>query len=472
MVYIGAVTVLLSAIHTATATAYKGRGEWTYTSNGIGACGTVRSDGDLTVSLSRSLFDKSIPDGNPNHAESCGRCIQIVSPASFQVTVADRCEGCAEDSLTFTPAGFALLDDINKGHVDIEWDWCNSTMPDVSQEDPSLIDPVMTTNEPILVDPVEANFETPSLITVASQAIDHLYIEYTDYATPSSSFSTTTTATTTTTTKTSPYIKTKCPKRSSTTRSLKRKKCHPKTKHSKTRKTSCHTHFATPSISSTVTTTFATRYIYQETATPTTMAQSTTTTTETDTASSWSSSVESCIHASSSTSTVSSETTRCHETTSATTEQTSVCKYTSTTTTTTTTHACSSEVSISTPSCISTKTVETTKSPTTTPSQTWTSCATAITTTLSSSAASSCTRATTTTTTTTRTGVSYNDDLPPSSSDTTASTVSTPPATMPEPSEIAGIACSTFKDSVCLQNVLYQCLGSDSVFRWYVVASC
>ncbi|KAI8827375.1 hypothetical protein BJ741DRAFT_583621 [Chytriomyces cf. hyalinus JEL632] len=211
MVYIGAITVLLSAIHAATATGYKGRGEWTYTSNGIGACGNVRSDGDLTVSL-------------------------ILSPASFQVTVADRCEGCAEDSLTFTPAGFALLDDFNKttqGHVDIEWDWCNSTSLDTSLENPSLVDPVMSLDDPILVDPVEANFETPPLITVASIAIDHLYTDYTDYAAPSSSFSTTTT----TGTQKTPYIKKKChPKtRSSSSRSWRRKKCHPKTKHSKTR---------------------------------------------------------------------------------------------------------------------------------------------------------------------------------------------------------------------------------------------
>ncbi|KAJ3237595.1 hypothetical protein HDU78_004034, partial [Chytriomyces hyalinus] len=274
MVYIGAVTVLLSAIHAATATGYKGRGEWTYTSNGIGACGNVRSDGDLTVSLSRSLFDKSITDGNPNHAENCGRCIQILSPASFQVTVADRCEGCAEDSLTFTPAGFALLDDFNKGHVDIEWDWCNSTMLDAFQENPSLIDPVMTLDDPVLVAPVEANFETPPLVTVASIAIDHLYTDYTDYAAPSSSFSTTTTAT-----KTTPYIKKKCHPKTTSSRSLRRKKCHPKTKHSKTRRTSSYTHFATPSISSTVTATFGTSYIYQETATQTSLAQSTTTTT-------------------------------------------------------------------------------------------------------------------------------------------------------------------------------------------------
>ncbi|TPX74141.1 hypothetical protein CcCBS67573_g04592 [Chytriomyces confervae] len=456
MVYIGAVTVLLSAIHAATATGYKGRGEWTYTSNGIGACGNVRSDGDLTVSLSRSLFDKSITDGNPNHAENCGRCIQILSPASFQVTVADRCEGCAEDSLTFTPAGFALLDDFNKGHVDIEWDWCNSTMLDASQENPSLIDPVMTLDDPILVAPVEANFETPPLITVASIAIDHLYTDYTDYAAPSSSFSTTTT----TATKTTPYIKKKCHPKTTSSRSLRRKKCHPKTKHSKTRRTSSYTHFATPSISSTVTATFGTSYVYQETATQTSLAQSTTTTTGSYTDSMSATSAESCrsvsettTQVSSTTTTMNSETTRCHETTS--------------TTTTTSTHTCGSE----------TQTLETTTPPTTTTSpptttyesQTSTDCSTvttSTTTTLSSSGSSLAT------TTTTSSCISSKDE--PLSSSTTSSTVSTPstPVTLPEPSEIAGITCTTFKDSVCSQNVLYECLGSDNVYRWYVVASC
>lgn len=42
---------------------------------------------------------------------------------SVDVTVVDRCEGCAYNDLDFSPSAFTQLADKSLGRIDITWEW-------------------------------------------------------------------------------------------------------------------------------------------------------------------------------------------------------------------------------------------------------------------------------------------------------------------------------------------------------------
>ncbi|KAI8611242.1 RlpA-like double-psi beta-barrel-protein domain-containing protein-containing protein, partial [Chytriomyces sp. MP71] len=85
------------------------------TGNALGACGNQVHDSDFIVAVSDALYSLTIPDGNPNHASVCGRCIQVTGPGTpFRVTVQDRCGGCSFYGLDFTPSGFIQIGPLSK----------------------------------------------------------------------------------------------------------------------------------------------------------------------------------------------------------------------------------------------------------------------------------------------------------------------------------------------------------------------
>ncbi|KAF8481176.1 RlpA-like double-psi beta-barrel-protein domain-containing protein-containing protein [Russula ochroleuca] len=104
-------------------------GDGTFYGTGLGACGVTNKDTEFIVAVSHVLFD-SYPGynptlDNPNNNTVCGRKITAgYGGKSVIVTVTDRCGGCNETSLDFSPAAFQVLAPESVGRLhDVEWTW-------------------------------------------------------------------------------------------------------------------------------------------------------------------------------------------------------------------------------------------------------------------------------------------------------------------------------------------------------------
>ena len=97
-------------------------GQATYYTPGLGACGKSSSSSDLIVAVSHELFDK-YSNGNPNDNELCGKKIKATYQGkSTTVTIVDRCTGCKETDLDFSPTAFKKLAATSKGRLnDMKW---------------------------------------------------------------------------------------------------------------------------------------------------------------------------------------------------------------------------------------------------------------------------------------------------------------------------------------------------------------
>ncbi|MCJ1420079.1 hypothetical protein MMC32_006436 [Xylographa parallela] len=105
-------------------------GDLTYYGPGLGACGVTSSNTDNIVSLSHFLFDSQSVGTNPNANPLCGLTIraerfdeQANAMRSVDLTVVDRCTGCAPTDLDVSPGAFDQLADPVKGRVDVTWAW-------------------------------------------------------------------------------------------------------------------------------------------------------------------------------------------------------------------------------------------------------------------------------------------------------------------------------------------------------------
>ncbi|KAE8222695.1 hypothetical protein CF319_g4152 [Tilletia indica] len=102
-------------------------GEGTYynMAGGYTACGQKYTDDDMVAALSWELFDTKTPNGNPNNNGFCGKKLKATYQGkSVIVTAVDRCAGCAEPDLDFTPAAFTKLADMSVGRLTgVKWQW-------------------------------------------------------------------------------------------------------------------------------------------------------------------------------------------------------------------------------------------------------------------------------------------------------------------------------------------------------------
>ncbi|KAL6451744.1 pi Papain inhibitor [Candida maltosa Xu316] len=99
-------------------------GEGTFYSTGLGSCGVTSSDSDYIIAISHELYDQHTVGGNPNNNDLCGKKIRaFYNGNSVDVTVVDRCEGCAYNDLDFSPSAFSQLASQSLGRIDITWEW-------------------------------------------------------------------------------------------------------------------------------------------------------------------------------------------------------------------------------------------------------------------------------------------------------------------------------------------------------------
>ncbi|EJF67025.1 barwin-like endoglucanase [Dichomitus squalens] len=99
----------------------------TFYGTGLGSCGITNSDTDFIVAISHIIYDAfpGYTSGNPNNNPACGRKIRATYQGkSVEVTAVDRCVGCAEFDLDFSPSAFDQLADPSIGRLHgVQWQW-------------------------------------------------------------------------------------------------------------------------------------------------------------------------------------------------------------------------------------------------------------------------------------------------------------------------------------------------------------
>ncbi|KAI0139237.1 RlpA-like double-psi beta-barrel-protein domain-containing protein-containing protein [Pestalotiopsis sp. NC0098] len=104
-------------------------GDLTYYAPGLGACGETSTSSDDIVSVSHIIFDAASTGSNPNANPLCGKKIRIERAngsggnSSVDVTVVDRCTGCAAADLDTTLSVFTQLAEEAEGRVQMSWAW-------------------------------------------------------------------------------------------------------------------------------------------------------------------------------------------------------------------------------------------------------------------------------------------------------------------------------------------------------------
>ncbi|KAI5241811.1 hypothetical protein E4T47_06241 [Aureobasidium subglaciale] len=105
-------------------------GDLTYYGTGLGSCGITSSDSDSIVAVSHYVFDAASRSSNPNQNPLCGLKIrasrydeQVGERRSVDLTVVDRCVGCAATDIDVSPAAFDKLAARASGRVDVTWAW-------------------------------------------------------------------------------------------------------------------------------------------------------------------------------------------------------------------------------------------------------------------------------------------------------------------------------------------------------------
>ncbi|QMW36398.1 hypothetical protein G4B84_011927, partial [Aspergillus flavus NRRL3357] len=99
-------------------------GDLTYYDPALGSCGITSSNSDLVCAVSHILFDAASTGSNPNANPLCGMKVRVKrGEASVDVTVVDRCTGCAVKDLDVSRGVFKKLADLDLGRVSVDWAW-------------------------------------------------------------------------------------------------------------------------------------------------------------------------------------------------------------------------------------------------------------------------------------------------------------------------------------------------------------
>lgn len=95
-------------------------GSLTFYDPGLGACGWINSPGDFIAALNVEQFNSFGYQSNGNPV--CGRKAQIeYQGKKIEITITDKCPGCAYGDLDLSPAAFNALADPSEGRVKASW---------------------------------------------------------------------------------------------------------------------------------------------------------------------------------------------------------------------------------------------------------------------------------------------------------------------------------------------------------------
>ena len=105
-------------------------GDLTYYDPALGSCGFTNSASDNIVAVSHVIYDAVSIGSNPNANPLCGKKIRARrNGKSIDLTVVDRCTGCAPTDIDTTRSVFSALANIDQGRVPVEWSWLEN-VPD------------------------------------------------------------------------------------------------------------------------------------------------------------------------------------------------------------------------------------------------------------------------------------------------------------------------------------------------------
>lgn len=101
----------------------KMKGDMTYFTPDVGACGWSNTESDFIVAVSAELFQifgNGISNGNP----VCGHKIRIhKNGKTATATITDECPPCTPGSIDMTPALFQYFEDPDVGRTSVEWEF-------------------------------------------------------------------------------------------------------------------------------------------------------------------------------------------------------------------------------------------------------------------------------------------------------------------------------------------------------------
>lgn len=107
---------------TSSNTVYSGDGTFYEVGASTGACGQMHYDSEYVIAIGKGLYDSKA--GSDHVSEYCGKKINAhYQGKSVQVTVVDRCEGCSDTSIDFSPSAFQQLASESAGRIAITWEW-------------------------------------------------------------------------------------------------------------------------------------------------------------------------------------------------------------------------------------------------------------------------------------------------------------------------------------------------------------
>ncbi|PLB40701.1 RlpA-like double-psi beta-barrel domain-containing protein [Aspergillus candidus] len=99
-------------------------GDLTYYDPALGSCGIESAATDSICAVSHVIFDAASTGSNPNANPLCGKKLRVRrGESSVDVTVVDRCVGCAATDLDVSPGVFTNLADMDLGRVLVQWAW-------------------------------------------------------------------------------------------------------------------------------------------------------------------------------------------------------------------------------------------------------------------------------------------------------------------------------------------------------------
>jgi hypothetical protein len=105
-------------------------GDGTFYATGLGSCGITNQDSEDICAVSMLLYDvyPGYKGGDPNSNPVCGQRIKATYQGkSVVVKVTDRCTGCSQTSLDFSPHAFNQLADPSVGRIHgVTWEWVDN----------------------------------------------------------------------------------------------------------------------------------------------------------------------------------------------------------------------------------------------------------------------------------------------------------------------------------------------------------
>ncbi|KAF9267294.1 hypothetical protein L218DRAFT_679657 [Marasmius fiardii PR-910] len=94
---------------------HHGRGTWF--KPGLGNCGNRNKASDPIVAIGLDLY-------NRNGGRNCGQWVSITANGKHAYGVTqDSCPGCSNDDLDMSPSLFEEFDSLEKGVLDIKWEF-------------------------------------------------------------------------------------------------------------------------------------------------------------------------------------------------------------------------------------------------------------------------------------------------------------------------------------------------------------